>query len=87
MKNLVCLCIKYGTLYGAEYVNRLSAGLRRNSENRARLWCLTDDPRGIDPQIGTLPLAVEPFAKRMEEARLIAPKGGRLKKLACFVKV
>lgn len=86
METLQCLCLKYGTLYGAEYVNRLAFALARNSFNRAQLWCMTDDPQGIDPRVKILPLPVEPFADRMEAARLIAPKGGRLKKISLFRK-
>jgi hypothetical protein len=86
MEKLHCLCLKYGTLYGPEYVNRLAAALARNSEGRAMLWCLTDNPRGIDPRVKLLPLSVEPFADRMEAALITAPKRGRLKKISLFRK-
>ncbi|HOZ34587.1 MAG TPA: glycosyl transferase [Tabrizicola sp.] len=78
------ICLKYGTLYGPEYVNRLFAGLRRQSAGEIRLWCMTDDPRGIDPRVGILPLPDEPFAARMEAALATAPKRGRLKKISLF---
>jgi hypothetical protein len=84
MINFTCICLKYGTLYGAEYVNRLFAGLLRNSGGRAKLWCMTDDPVGIDPRVGILDLPKEPFADRMETALLSAPKQGRLKKISLF---
>jgi hypothetical protein len=84
MSAVTCICLKYGTLYGPEYVNRLLCGLRRNSVNEVRLWCMTDDANGIDPDVGILPLAEEPFAARMEMALQTAPKRGRLKKISLF---
>lgn len=50
------ICIKYGTLYGPEYVNRLFAGLKRNSSSPVRMFCMTDDATGIDADITCLPL-------------------------------
>lgn len=84
MTSLTCLCLKYGTLYGAEYVNRLFYALKRNSAGSAILWCMTDDPKGIDQGVKILPLPVEPFADRMDAALLKAPKQGRMKKLSLF---
>jgi hypothetical protein len=84
MSALTCICLKYGSLYGPEYVNRLLAGLRRNSVHDVNLWCMTDDRRGIDPSVGVLPLSEEPFAARMEAALATAPKRGRLKKISLF---
>ncbi|MBA3909301.1 MAG: glycosyl transferase [Rhodobacter sp.] len=84
MTALTCICLKYGSLYGPEYVNRLLGGLRRNASEEIRLWCMTDDTRGIDPRVGLLNLPVEPFAERMEAALDTAPKRGRLKKISLF---
>ena len=60
-----CICLKFGTLYGPEYVNRLYAGLRRNTKSRLRFFCMTDDPRGIAAGIEIIPLPHEPFHDRM----------------------
>ena len=78
------ICIKYGTLYGPEYVNRLFAGLKRNSSSPVRMFCMTDDAAGIDPDITCLPLPLEPFKGRMEAAMQTAPKRGRLQKISLF---
>lgn len=79
-----CICIKFGTLYGPEYVNRLFAGLRRNSRSDIRMFCMTDDARGIDRGITILPLPHEPFHDRM--FGLMRAKGWRapLQKISLF---
>lgn len=84
MATLNCICIKYGKPYGPEYVNRLKAGLKRNSASDLRFLCLTDDRTGLDPDVEVLSLTDEPFTDRMEKALLSAPKRGRLKKLSMF---
>jgi len=45
------ICMKWGTLYGAEYVNRLYAMARANSTGTIRFVCLTDDTKGIRPEV------------------------------------
>lgn len=40
-------CVKWGTLYGAEYVNILHAMLLRHLTVPFKLSCFTDDPAGI----------------------------------------
>jgi hypothetical protein len=56
-----CICMKYGSRYGAEYPNRLYAGLRRQSSSDVRLICITDDATGLRPEIEVLPLVEESF--------------------------
>lgn len=52
----VC-CIKWGNRYGAEYVNRLAAGIRRCvSSVRYEFVCFTEQPEGISPDVRVLPL-------------------------------
>ncbi len=79
-----CICIKYGTLYGPEYVNRLYAGLRRNSVSDVRMFCMTDDREDIVPGVEILDLPAEPFQDRMCAAMERAPKRGRLRKVSMF---
>ena len=45
------LCIKWGTKYGPEYVNRLHSMVARHMHRPFRFVCLTDDRTGIDPAI------------------------------------
>jgi len=41
------ICMKWGKLYGPEYVNRLYAMVRAHSTGPVRFVCLTDDREGI----------------------------------------
>lgn len=50
------ICVKQGTLYGADYVNRLAAMVRRNAESEVRFVCFTEDPQGIADGIEHHPL-------------------------------
>ena len=52
------VCVKAGTMYGPEYVNILYDMVRRNLLDGfpGRFMCLTDDPTGLDPHIGLIPL-------------------------------
>lgn len=45
------ICMKWGTLYGPEYVNRLYAMARANTKGPIRFVCLTDDTKGIRPEV------------------------------------
>ncbi|MEH6550524.1 MAG: hypothetical protein V7711_17840 [Pseudomonadales bacterium] len=51
-KNVICM--KWGTLYGPEFVNRLYAMVRKNLSGDIRFVCLTDDPKGIRPEVECL---------------------------------
>jgi hypothetical protein len=48
--------MKWGTLYGADYVNKLYYSVRRNVTGDLRFVCFTDDVTGIVPQVETMPL-------------------------------
>jgi len=50
------LCIKWGTMYGAAYVNRLYGMARRNVTGDLRFVCFTDDPSGVRDEVECLPL-------------------------------
>lgn len=50
------ICMKWGTKYGAEYVNRLYAGVRKHLKRPHRFVCFTDDATGIDPGVEIKPL-------------------------------
>ena len=61
--NIVTL--KWGSLYGPEYVNRLKVGISRNFNRSFRFLCFTDDVRGIDESIETFPLPNLNVPKRL----------------------
>ncbi len=45
------ICMKWGTKYGAEYVNTLFNMIKRHITLPFQLTCFTDDTGGINPQI------------------------------------
>jgi hypothetical protein len=50
------LCMKWGTKYGPEYVNRLYAMVSRHLRGPFRFVCLTDDGAGIREEVSCLPI-------------------------------
>jgi hypothetical protein len=54
------VCMKWGTRYGADYVNRLNSMVQRNTKRPTRILCFTDDVTGIDPSVVTAPLPAFP---------------------------
>lgn len=53
---VLILTMKWGTLYGADYVNNLFHGVRRHLSRPHRFICFTDDAAGLSPGIEALPL-------------------------------
>lgn len=56
MKNKVIICMKWGSLYGPDYVNVLFNACRKNMKGEFQFICLTDDENGIDKSIQTYPI-------------------------------
>lgn len=54
MENI--LCMKWGTKFGPEYVNRLAAMVKRNMHRPFQLVCFTENPAGIDASVVIRPL-------------------------------
>ena len=52
----VVLCMKWGTLYGAEYVIVLYNACRANLSGEFRFVCLTDDATGVHNEAETYPI-------------------------------
>jgi hypothetical protein len=50
------ICMKWGTLYGPHYVNRLARMVARTLARPHRFLCFTDDAEGLDPGVETAPL-------------------------------
>ena len=50
------LCMKWGTKYGPEYVNRLYAMVRRHLRGDFDFVCLTDSSEGVRPEVRCLPI-------------------------------
>jgi len=47
------VCMKWGTRYGPEYVNRLYSMVKRHTQRPLRFICFTDDTQGIDSEVET----------------------------------
>lgn len=71
------LCMKWGTLYGAEYVNRLYGMVQRYLSLPHRFVCLTDNTDGIRPEVETFPIP--------EDDQPYIPTPGFWRKLQVFV--
>lgn len=54
------LCLKWGTLYSAEYVNRLFRGVTAHLRRPFRFVCVTDDSSGLSAGIETAPIPACP---------------------------
>ena len=44
-------CIKWGTLFPSDYVNRLYRGVTRHVTRPTRFICFTDDAKGLESGI------------------------------------
>ncbi len=56
MRNFI-ICLKHGNKYGADYVNTLETMVRRNCTMSFEFVCFTDDTKGLNPTIRTMPLS------------------------------
>lgn len=50
------ICMKWGTKYGPEYVNRLYAMVNRHLRGAYRFVCFTDNTIGVRPEVECFPL-------------------------------
>ncbi len=50
------LAVKWGKRYGADYVNKLYAGIKKNTTWEFKFYCFTDDSTGLNPNIVPMPL-------------------------------
>jgi hypothetical protein len=77
-------CIKWGTAFGPEYVNRLYSGVRRNLACPVRFVCMTERAEGLHPDIEAIPLPREPFQDEMDRALARANRQGAMRKVSLF---
>ncbi len=50
------ICIKWGSRYGHEYVNRLYKSIKKHTQRPTKLYCFTDNTSNIDKDIICKPL-------------------------------
>ncbi len=84
MERATVVCIKWGTLFGPEYVNRLYSGVRRNLDRPVRFLCMTDRAEGLHPDVEVLDLPEEPFRAEMDAALAVANRQGAMRKVSLF---
>lgn len=77
-------CIKWGTAFGPEYVNRLYSGARRNLSAPVRFFCMTERREGLHPDVEVLDLPAEPFQDEMNAALAKASRQGAMRKVSLF---
>ena len=53
---IMIVCVKYGTKYGADYVNKLYAGVKRHLSLDHKFACFTENPEGLHEDIMIIPL-------------------------------
>ena len=53
---ILVVCVKYGTKYGADYVNKLYQGVKTNLNLPHNFACFTESPEELDPGIHVIPL-------------------------------
>lgn len=58
MKKFNVICIKWGTEYSEEDVNKLYHSVKRNTSYDIDFYCFTDNPKGLDPAIIAKPMTV-----------------------------
>lgn len=50
------VCMKWGSRYGPEFVNRLYSSIVRQTKRTTRLVCFTDDATGVNPAVQVEPI-------------------------------
>ena len=55
-KKISILTVKWGTRYGPDYVNKLYAGILRNTSWDVVFYCFTDDGKGLHENIKVIEL-------------------------------
>ena len=50
------ICMKWGSRYGPEYVNKLYKSIKKHTKKTTKVYCLTDNSKNIDQKIICKPL-------------------------------
>lgn len=67
------ICMKWGTRYGPDYVNRLYSMVQRHTKRPTRLVCYTDDTTGIVSGVECFPLPYIVLPERKSHPKASAP--------------
>ena len=66
MKQIICM--KWGSFYTADYVNRLYNMIARYTTTPFKLYCLTNEPEGIKPEVEIRPCPKVDIPASMRDA-------------------
>lgn len=58
------ICMKWGTLYGADYVNKLYHSVKRHLKREFLFHCCTENSHDLDPEIRIIPFPENPGMNR-----------------------
>lgn len=67
------ICMKWGTKYSSEYVNKLYRGIHTNTQHKFNFYCITDDNTGLDVAIKPIKLETQ-FTGWMKKSMLFDDK-------------
>ena len=56
LDNINILCVKWGTRYNAEYVNKLYRGIQKYTKKKFTFYCFTEDPTDLVNEINVVKL-------------------------------
>ena len=56
MKKFNVICIKWGTMYSSEDVNKLCRAVKRNTSYDIDFYCFTDDATGLEKDVIVKPM-------------------------------
>jgi HKD family nuclease len=59
------ICVKFGTKYSSEFVNKLYNDIKNLTQSDFKFYCYTDDPLNIDPNINIIEPLGRPTLKRV----------------------
>ena len=79
------ICVKFGTKYSADFVNKLYNDIKRLTVSEFKFFCYTDDATGIDPEVNViLPLGRPTLKGVWNKLRLFDPAMGLVGKTYYF---
>ncbi len=85
--NLAFICMKWGTKYDSQYVNKLYNGISNNYHSKFNFYCITENPEGLNNSIKQIPLN-STFKGWMKKSLLFSPETTNqieTDKLICFI--
>lgn len=70
------VCVKWGTEFSAEYVNKLYYGIKRNTTIPFKFYCFTEDSTSINSNVKILPFSIDYLKGWWNKMYLFHPDNG-----------